>query len=179
MVWGGFADNNDIREAAHDFLHPHVLTSADHRWIDDEIARAWEAKLAAETHWPNETTFDRLDAVFEALDRQGIIALHHAGMTQSDGASDAAELWHQRGAENSGLKGFAFYHSQDVDTVLAIRVLHLGFGTFPCGGADDIEIAAAVVAALSAAGFSVVAPETAATRIQITDLDWTKRSPAD
>jgi hypothetical protein len=177
-VWGGFETRDGVYEAAETHLDEPELTDADKAWIKAEIEREWADKKKAEETWPEKTDFDRLDAVFQALDKSGILALHNAGNTQSDSRSDAAQAWHERGEEKSGLRGFIFYHSQDVEHVLQDGQLHIGFGVFKSGDVKLIEIARVASEALTKAGFRVTMPSNEDERILVTGIDWKKRSPA-
>ncbi len=177
-VWGGFETREGVYEAAETFLGEPELTDADKAWIKAEIEREWcGEKERPKPSWPATTDFDRLDAVFQALDKSGILALHNAGNTQSDARSDAGEAWHDRGGAKSGLRGFVFYHGQDVEHVLADGQLYIGFGLFEGSDAKPIDIARQAGDALAAAGFKVTMPPNADQRILIAGFDWKKRSP--
>jgi hypothetical protein len=176
-VWGGFETREGVYEAAETFLGEPELTDADKAWIKAEIEREWEAKKKAEATWPDKTDFDRLDAVFQALDKSGILALHNAGNTQSDARSDAGQAWHERGGLKSGLRGFIFYHGQDLERVINDGQLYIGFGLFEGSDAKPIDIARAATDALAGAGFKVTMPPDEDQRILITGIDWKKRSP--
>lgn len=176
-VWGGFETRDGVYEAAETFLGESELTGADKAWIKTEIERQWAEKKKAEATWPEKTDDDRLDAVFQALDKSGILALHNAGNTQSDARSDAGEAWHARGGPKSGLRGFVFYHGQDLERVIDDGQLYVGYGVVEGTKEQAVEIAREASAALSKAGFAVTVPATADERIVITGIDWKKRSP--
>jgi hypothetical protein len=177
FVWGGFETRDGVYEAAETHLGEPEITDADKAWIKAEIEREWAEKKKAEATWPEKTDFDKLDAVFQALDKSGILALHNAGNTQSDARSDAGQAWHDRGEEKSGLRGFIFYHSQDVEHVLQDGQLCIGFGVFKSGDVKLIEIARVASEALRKAGFRVTMPSNEDERILVTGIDWKKRSP--
>jgi hypothetical protein len=176
-IWGGFETRHGVYEAAETFLGEPELADADKAWIKAEIERQWVEKKKAEASWPATTDFDRLDAVFKALDSHGILALHYAGNTQDEAHSDAGQTWHDRGGSKSGLRGFVFYHSQDVEHVLADGQLYIGFGLFEGADGKAIEIARIAGVALAAAGFKVTMPADEGQRILVTGIDWKKRSP--
>jgi hypothetical protein len=179
LVWGGFDDREQIFEAAETHLGEPELKPDEIAWITAEIGRQWTEKRTAEASWPAKTDWDRLDAVFSALDDGGIIALHDAGNTQSDSISDASEIWHDRGGENSKIAGFVYYHGQDVERVLETGELYIGYGAFGGDPAASLAVAQRAAAALSAAGFNVVTPTDAKQRILIKGITWQKCSPAD
>lgn len=177
FVWGGFETREGVYETATTHLGEPELADADINWIKGEIEREWSEKKKAEASWPATTDYDRLDTVFKALDKSGILSLHNAGNTQSDAHSDAGQAWHDRGGAKSGLRGFVFYHGQDVEHVLADGQLYIGFGLFEGSDAKPIDIARQAGDALAAAGFKVTVPADESQRILITGIDWKKRSP--
>lgn len=146
-------------------------------WIDQQLDAEWSRKRTAETTWPLHTDFDRLDKVFTALRSAGILALHNAGNTQSDARDDAIEEWHRLGGAKSGLKGFIFYHGQDVEHVMADGKLYIGFSVFPDSPAPALELAQKTVLELQKAGFAATAPLDVNSRILITGIAWKKRNP--
>jgi hypothetical protein len=177
LVWGGFDTKDEIRDVCEDHLGRRDWTEEEVAWLDREIQRQWAEKRAAEKTWPSETTFGRLDRVFTALEQSGITALHRAGNTQSDGWDDARQFWDERGGASSGLLGAVFYHGQDVERVIEDKTLLLTFGPFVGSKLSAMEIAERAVTALKAAGFTVTSPPDESRRIEITGLDWRKRSP--
>ena len=64
--------------------------------IDEEIRQ----KRLEEANWPEQTDCDKLDYVFQELNRIGIIALHNAGYTLSQGLEDVVEIYHRNGEKN-------------------------------------------------------------------------------
>jgi hypothetical protein len=174
-VWSGFDDEDDIKEMIDDNL------AEEDGDIDEELVRASVApefakKLAAEKTWPTETDCDRLASAFETLNASGIIALHNAGVTQSDGLSDVGEELHQRG--RVGVKGHRFYHWQDVERAVE------GLGLFPAfGDLDDdkvmkAEIGKTIKQVLEGHALKVEWNGSTDTRLCIPVLDWKNRSPA-
>lgn len=177
MIWGGFDSKDDIRDAAIYQTQPRVSSPTDLKWLDARIDQEWAKKRAAEETWSVRTDYDRLDDVFKGLRTKGILALHNAGNTQSDARDDASEEWHRLGGPKSGLMGFVFYHSQDVEGVIASGDLYIGFATFPGGSVSALELAEQAASALKKVGFTVTSPPNVDTRILITGIDWKKRSP--
>lgn len=93
------------------------------------LVKAEFARQRAEAeHWPAVTDCDRLDQVFGALSRAGILSLHNAGMTQSECLTEVREWYREAGGEESGIAGYCFYHRQDLDHVLETGDLYLSFG---------------------------------------------------
>ncbi len=177
LTWGGFDTRAEIRQTAEEALPHDTWTKDDLAWLDREIDSALESKQRAQQSWSGPTAFEKLDAVFAALKRKGILALHRTGNTQSDGWDDARQFRDEAGGAGSGFDGAIFYHGQDVDRGLEDKVLLLTFGAFPGSERTALEIANETVAALTAAGFDAVAPADDTQRIEIKSITWTKRSP--
>lgn len=109
IVWSGFYSVDQAHRMIDDILEE----DADEEMIRTAVPREFAAKAAAESTWPATTDCDRLDLAFEALNAKGVIALHDAGYTMSDGHDDVGEALNLRG--HGGVIGYCFYHGQDVE----------------------------------------------------------------
>ncbi len=173
MIWSGFYTPEDVFEAiSEEYLDPYELSADDRAWIDAKAEEEANAKSEAEEDWPETTDWDRLDAAFNDMDEVGILALHNAGMTQSDGMSDAADIAAQMKDEGYTFKGYVFYHSQDVDGALQGAPLHLAFGAFDDG--DGAAVAHEAVTILQNSDFEVEWDGTLDQRIALKGFDWKK-----
>src|SRR5689334_15208904 len=86
QVRGGFEDRERIIEIfCEEMYEPGELDEGEVKAAVDAAIKAHEAEKAT---WPEVTDCDRLDAVFEVLREAGVLALHNAGYTQSDGYDD-------------------------------------------------------------------------------------------
>jgi hypothetical protein len=180
LARGGFETEASTRETILDeYLTPDEVGPDDRRWIEAEVARAFARKRADEAAWPPETDVDRLARAFDALDAAGIIALHRAGYTRSDGISDAVEVYHQRKEQGRASRGFVFYHGQDVEAVIVDRGLYLAFGAFDDRDETMAAIAREIVAAVEAQGLRTAWQGDVGTRILVHPIRWLKRSPSD
>jgi hypothetical protein len=180
LARGGFETEASTLETILDeYLTPDAIAPDDRRWVEAEVARAFARKRADEATWPLETDFDRLAIAFDALDAVGIIALHCAGYTRSDGISDAAEVRHQRKERGRASRGFVFYHGQDVEAVIFDQGLYLAFGSFDDRDETMAAIAAEIVAAVEAQGLRTEWEGDVGTRILVHPIQWLKRSPSD
>ncbi|MDV2985838.1 UNVERIFIED_CONTAM: hypothetical protein Q9R58_16120 [Methylobacteriaceae bacterium AG10] len=180
LARGGFETEASTLETILDeYLTPDAIDPDDRRWVEAEVARAFARKREEEETWPLETDFDRLAIAFDALDAGGIIALHCAGYTRSDGISDAAEVYHQRRERGRASRGFVFYHGQDVESVLADQGLYLAFGAFDERDETMAAIAAEIVAAVEAQGLRTRWEGDVGKRILVHPIRWLKRSPSD
>jgi hypothetical protein len=146
----------------------------------DEIAEAVD--VAITTHerskldWPQITDWDRLDQAFHSLRTQGVISLHNAGYTQSDGFGDFVEALHVH-HDASAVRGYCFYHGQDTERAVQGEGLFLAFGPSDQKReeTDGPAVGRMVAQALTDAGFTVAWNGSFRTRILIPDFDWKKR----
>ncbi|MEQ1752459.1 MAG: ankyrin repeat domain-containing protein [Prosthecobacter sp.] len=98
----------------------------------------------------------RIDEVFDALSRSGLVVLQDAGTTQEDGFSDCAEEFQARGGFVAGLLGFCFYTRQDLSRAKRTSQLLLAFWGAPDGAPDSmLRVGQQVVAAFRENGFAV------------------------
>lgn len=173
----GFYNREEILEIINDLFYEETL---DEDWLEAEIEKAYNKRLEEQRSWPETTVVDKLNAVFEDLVDQAIVALHNAGYTQSEGETDAYEAHMQLKAEGIDTIGYCFYHGQDVEgTMGESRGLYLAFGDFKGDKQNMIAVGEQIVAALLKHGFSVQWDGTAGNRIQIQPFQWQNRVPEE
>lgn len=98
----------------------------------------------------------RIDEVFDVLTKAGLVTLQDAGQTQSDGFSDCAEVFRERGGEAAGVHGFCFYTRQDLNRAKRSSQLSLAFWGAPKGAdADMLRVGELIVEHFRKAGFEV------------------------
>ena len=140
--------------------------------IDEEVAKLESEKKT----WPAVTDCDRLDAAFAALTKRGILALHNAGFTQSDGYEDVRAALKNH-PQKSTVVGYCFYHGQDVEHAVHGEGLHLAFG--PVNPKDEVakgpEIGRTVRDELERAGLKIEWDGTFATRMYLPHFVWRRR----
>lgn len=177
LVQGGFEDADGVFDAALTHLGVAELSQRDAQWLKAEIAAQFGEKKRVEASWPERTDWDKIAFIFARLDATGIIALHNAGMTQSDGLSDVGEERYRRSENASDITGFVFYTQQDVERVLTDGTLYLAFGRIDNSPVDPMRIAQRIVDAFNAAGFKAKMPADTRERIVVSGISWKKRSP--
>lgn len=175
LARGGFTDQSEAVEIVCEEqlgIDPEDDTSAAVRTL---IAAAYEEAAADARRWPLRTQWHDLDAAFSDLRARGVIALHAAGVTQSDGWSDAHE---EREATKASARGACFYSMQDVEGALAGDGLYLTFGAFApdpeAAHTASGQIGEAIRDALHGRGFTVDWDGTTDTRIRM-PIVWRKR----
>src|SRR5580698_1547561 len=107
LTWSGGFDQVEV--ASYILNHFGKLDEADKVWLLEVIQSEFESKRKAEETWPKVTDFDRLDRAFTILEAQGIIALHRAGFTKSDGVEEVEDAYQEAGGKNSDYAGHCFY----------------------------------------------------------------------
>jgi hypothetical protein len=144
--------------------------------IDAEFARL-HAEVAT---WPAVTDCDRLDQVFEALNREGVVSLHDAGYTQSEGY-DLVRKEMDEVDDFDDVLGYCFYHGQDVERAVDGGGLYLAYGPPEPHQEESVgpEVGKMIVAELERGGFQVEWDGSYSTRIHIPRLNWQRRPPVD
>jgi hypothetical protein len=168
-VWSGFFSPDEVDAMIDDILED----DADEAMLRRAVGPEFDKKAAAEASWPDTTDCDRLDQAFEELNSRGVIALHNAGYTMSDGISDVSEVLHQRGRR--GIKGYCFYHGQDVERAVTGGGLMVAFGDLDDDKTKKTAIGRLLRDVLQEAGFDVEWNGDPETRLNIPRLDWKRR----
>jgi uncharacterized protein YifE (UPF0438 family) len=174
-VWSGEYDAEEIPLLIEDNLGDE--DEVDETWLRKVIRKEVAAKRAAEKTWPKVTDCDRLDRAFDTLERQGVIALHRAGYTQSDGLNDVAEAYREAGGEKSKYAGHCFYTEQDQEGALDGHGMYVGFGHLSGDDAKGVEVGQMLRAALEHEGFNVEWNGTIGSRLFVKGFRWQRRSP--
>ncbi len=174
-VWTGEYDADEIPLLIEDNLG--VDDEVDEDWLSDVIETEVAAKRAAEQTWPAVTDWDRLDRAFRVLQSQGVIALHMAGYTQSDGLEEVEDEYQEAGGKKSNYAGHCFYTEQDQEGAVEGSGMYIGCGHLSGDDAKGIAVAHLLRAALEAEGLSVEWDGTIKTRLLVKDFRWQRRGP--
>lgn len=140
--------------------------------IDAELLKWSEEKK----EWPKITDCDRLDTAFAALQKRGILALHNAGYTQSDGYDDFLAAL-ARHPNKSSIVGYCFYHGQDVERAIQGGGLYFAFGPVDPKAEENEgpKIGSTVRDELERAGLHVDWDGTFAKRMSVPKFLWQRR----
>ncbi|RKZ45143.1 MAG: hypothetical protein DRR16_29385 [Candidatus Parabeggiatoa sp. nov. 3] len=168
-IWSGFYDRDEVNEMIDDILED----DCDEAFLRSAIGLEFDKKSLAEASWPEETDCDRLDRAFESLNSNGIIALHNAGYTLSDGITGVSEVLDKIGSDC--ISGYCFYHGQDVKSAVAGGGLMIAFGDLGDDKPKKAEIGATVRKMLEKHGFNVEWNGDTETRLNIPELDWKRK----
>jgi hypothetical protein len=144
--------------------------------VSTAVDAAIQAHELAKAAWPEITDCDRLNRAFERLAFEGIICLHNAGYTQSDGFDDFRESYRSH-PERGRIRGYCFYHGQDTERAVEGGGLFLAFGPAD-PKQEEIEgpvVGRLITTALGAEGLHSEWDGTFAKRIFIPQFIWQKR----
>lgn len=172
LVWSGEYDEQEVALQIKD-----QVRDVDEEWLGNVIDSEADSKRKAEEAWPKVTDFDRLDRAFTILEAQGVIALHRAGFTQSDGLEEVEDAYHDGGGRNSEYAGHCFYTEQDQEGALKGSGLCIGFGHLSGNDAKGIKVGQLLRAALEREGFEVEWDGTIRSRLCLKEFRWQRRSP--
>lgn len=139
---------------------------------------AVDAQVKEQSHWPEITDCDRLDAAFEELQTAGILCRQNfsdcgtCGLYEMDNEIEAAidRGWDPR--------GFTFYHMQDTENAMEGRGLYLNFGSVEEEATATRRIGRQIVKALNRQGLKTQWNGRLDTRIFL-QLDWKRRMPVE
>jgi hypothetical protein len=170
MVWSGFESLSDVLVMLEDSDEEDV----DMQMLEEYAESEFQAKREAEATWPAVTDCTRLDAAFDALNAMGIIALHNAGYTMSDGISEVAEVLAESDREK--VRGYCFYHAQDVERAVNGHGLMLAYGDIEDTAGGKRAIGELVRAELERHGFVVQWDGDGERRIDLPGIVWQRRA---
>lgn len=169
QVWSGFYDESDVHQLIDDIIEK----DSDEKMLRECVRIEFSKKLIAEKSWPEQTTCDRLNSAFEAMRSENIAAIQNAGYTMSDGFTEVAEMLHQIGRD--GVRGYCFYHGQDLARAVYGEGLMLAFGDLEDTLDGKIEIGKTVVDVMQVNGFSVEWDQDPEKRISTGPFEWQRR----
>ena len=170
-VWSGFYSPADVQEMIGDILEE----DADEAMLRAAVMPEFQRKWQEERSWPKVTDFDRLEDVYAALRSRGVLCLHNAGYTMSDGHDDAADALSREPKDK--FFGYCFYHGQDLERAVTGMGLMFAFDHVRGDVPDKIKVGLALKEELTRAGFAVKWNGTTEQRIDVPAFDWKRRSP--
>ena len=174
-IKAGFLSNDAILKECEYYIKDFYRNEYDNITKDDLI-EIIEAFCKEFKNTGNQENFLKLDFAFHSLMKYGIVALHYAGYTQSDGFTDCNEVanWLEEKGEN--IVGCCFYTQQDLERILRddnTALLYISFGNYFDKPTVE-EIGQIIVNELNAIGFCIQWDGTAETKIAIKNLKCDK-----
>lgn len=169
-VWSGFESLPDVLTMIEDCDE----RDADRQMLAEFARSEFQAKREAEAAWPLVTDCTRLDAAFDALDEMGIIALHNAGASMSDGLYFVGEAL--AASDRSKVQGYCFYHAQDVARAVDGYGLLLAYGEWADTAKGNRAIGELARAELKRQGLVVEWEGDAEKRMNLPGIVWLRRA---
>jgi len=172
LVHSGFYDKNETLDQVNDM---YADFGPDKTWVKKQADSDYAALLKQQLSWPATTDFDRLAAVFDKLNAEGIIAYHNAGATREDGEEICKDLADTLKAQGVKTRGYCFYHWQDIEGALENKNLYIAFGSYNQDDKGMVAIGNIVVKTLEVSGFRIRWNGRPDNRIEIINFSWQKR----
>lgn len=171
LVWGGFSDFNEIKFHITDIVENEGIedTQPYIAAIKNEILK----KKKEQDSWPKNTDVDKLNEVFKRLKNEGVLCLHNAGYTMSDGHYDANEAI--QNYPKGTFQGYCFYHGQDLERILQGGSLMLAYDHINGDVPEKIDIGNKLKSELEKSGFKVIWNGTTEQRIEVSNIKWQNR----
>lgn len=173
-IKAGFMSNDEILTDCEEYIEDFYCDECDNI-TKNELLEIIETFRKEFQNTGNQENFLKLESAFNSLKEHGIVALHYAGYTQSEGFEDCNEV--AACLENTGKKvvGCCFYTEQDLGHILHedSTLLYFSFGNYFEKPTAE-EIGQIIVDELKAVGFCVQWNQTANTKIAIKDFKWDK-----
>jgi hypothetical protein len=168
-VKSGFYTLDDIYEMMEDIIEE----ECDEDMLQKRASEEFLKKQQSEDSWPNLTDCDRLDFIFNELNELGIIALQNTGYTMSDGFDDVGEVLET--LDRNQVKGYCFYHGQDLERALADEGLTLAFGDLNAIDDQKIVVGKLITEIIKKHHFEYIWDGTANKKINIFPFKWQRR----
>jgi hypothetical protein len=173
QVNAGFESPDNIYEYALDFADTEIDAELQ-RFVRRTLNEALAQHYAQQLTWLTPTDCDKLDAAFDNLNRQGILARHDFACCQSCGRAEIWDEIQQAVSMGQDVIGFTFYHQQDTEHALEGLGVTLYYDTIN-KEYSAFKIGNCIVAALESAGLCVEWIGSSNERIIIKPFDWKRR----
>lgn len=173
-IKAGFLSNDEILEDCMEYIEEDYPDECDNI-TEDDFLEIIEMLRKEFQNTGNQENFLKLDLAFTSLMNQGIVALHYAGYTQSDGFEECNEVATELHEKGEKVVGCCFYTEQDLGHILHgdSTLLYFSFGNYFETPIAE-EVGQIIVDELKTAGFCVQWDGTAETKIGIKNFKWDK-----
>ncbi len=173
-IKAGFLSNDEILEDCMEYIEEDYPDECDNI-TEDDFLEIIEMLRKEFQNTGNQENFLKLDLAFTSLMKQGIVALHYAGYTQSDGFEECNEVATELHEKGEKVVGCCFYTEQDLGHILHgdSTLLYFSFGNYFETPIAE-EVGQIIVDELKTAGFCVQWDGTAETKIGIKNFKWDK-----
>lgn len=172
-VAAGFDSREDIIDTAHEIADDEYRSLDLGAHIPAIVDQALSEHAAEETSWTTVTDCDRLDAAFQLMEEQGVVARQNFACCQTCGHAEIGDEITTTQALRK-VVGYTFFHMQDTDRAVEGGGLFLAYGSVTDTEEHTLAVGNAVVACLRQAGLQPTWDSDTAKRIHV-PLDWKRR----
>ncbi len=169
-VWRGFDSPADVQQMVSDILED----DADEKMLRNAVLTEFSKKKEAEKSWPKTTDVDKLRIAFSKLKKRGILCLHNAGVTNSDGHDDANDAL--KSTPKNTYFGYCFYHRQAINTAVAGKGLMIAFDHVKGDVPDKIKVGLYIQEELEKLGLKTHWNKKPNKKINIPKINWQNRA---
>ncbi len=141
------------------------------------MRQEFERKASEEAQWPEVTDNDRLNQVFDELNRSGVLAVQNAGLDQNDSFDQLTQRYREQRDALPAFEGYCFYSRTDMAQAVDGESLLLAFGDLRGEQARAVEVGRRIVEVLQQHGLQAEWPGSFSQRIEIPGIIWQRRSP--
>jgi len=173
-IKAGFLSDDEILENCEEYIEDNYPNEREYI-READFLKIIEALRKKFQHKGNQENFLKLDSAFMSLMKQGIVALHYAGYTQSDGFEECNEVATELYEKGEKVVGCCFYTEQDLEHILHedSALFYFSFGNYFEKPTAE-EVGQIIVDELKNVGFCVQWDGSAKTKIGIKGFKWDK-----
>ena len=174
-VWGGFYSPSDVQQSISDILED----DADEKMLRKAVDIEFSKKNEAEKTWPKITDVDSLKIAFKNLEKRGVLCLHYAGVTNSDGHEDSNEAL--KDFPKNQFFGYCFYHRQNYEVALKGGGLRIAFDHVKRNASDKaiMKVGILIQEELEKVGLKTQWNKNTSEKIYIPKMNWFHRGVND
>lgn len=174
-VAAGFLSRDEIVDVVRSYFADEVDEQRLRDVVPAMVDDALRAHDRIQLSWPAITDCDRLDAAFEALEAEGIVARQDFSCCGTCGDGDIFdEIAAAAASPGATPRGYVYYHQQTTESVVEYGDMYLRFGSTEEGEDSALAIGWRIVAVLKASGLAVDWNGSWDRCIGVT-LDWKRR----
>lgn len=141
------------------------------RIVDEELLLHYDRQST----WADPTDCDKLDAAFEELEAQGVVARQHFTCCSTCGEAEIGGEMAEVEEEGQNVVGYAFYHMQDTERGMNGGTIFIKFGAVEQNDEAHERIGRAIAITLETHTLPVSWDGTVASAVGVTLADWRKR----
>ncbi len=174
-VRAGFHSIKEIEEIVIDTVQDNGFEKEfSNQWVKTRIKNMHDDLIVESKKWEKPTDTTLLIEAFKELNKTGILSLHNADYTTSDGEDEVDEILKKMKKQKLKYpRGYCFYHEQDLHRVINDGTLYLAFGDIgKHTNSNMVTIGYKIVKVLKKYHFKIDWDGTYEHRIGISNFHW-------